>query len=151
MSITEVFYWNSLFLRLCKKHMQDRFIFSCQLTVSSPSMYVSVSSVTADRLCQDIRCYISILNIQRTFVKLILLCSFNYEYTQMVSLHLTSFFSILNKPKQEGWRTYKAHKKKTASILLAFSELSCGYVPTLSFLLAWLWKKKAQKKFIFLT
>lgn len=45
----------------------------------SPSVYVSVSSVTVDRLCQGIRCYISILNIQRTLVKLISLCSFNYE------------------------------------------------------------------------
>lgn len=78
------------------------------------TVYVSVSSVIVDTLCQDIRCYISVLNIQRTLVKLIFLCSFYYEYMQMVSLHLTPFFSTLNKPKQEGWRTYKAHKKKTA-------------------------------------
>ena len=54
--------------------MQDRFIFVCQSTVSSPPVYVSV-----DRLCWDIRCYISILNTQRTLVKLISLCSFNEE------------------------------------------------------------------------
>lgn len=56
----------------------DLFLF-CQSTVSLPSVYVSVSSVTVDRLCQDIRCYISILNIQRTLIKLISLCSFSYE------------------------------------------------------------------------
>lgn len=64
--------------------------------------------------------------------------------TQMISLHLTPLFSTLNKPKQEAWRTYKAHKKKTAPILLPFSKFSCGYVRTLSFFLAWLWKKKNQ-------
>lgn len=61
--------------RTCKT---DLFLF-CQSTVSSPSLYVSVSTVTVDKLCQDIRCYTSILNIQRTLIKLISLCSFNYE------------------------------------------------------------------------
>lgn len=52
---------------------------------------------------------------------------------QTVSLNLTPLFPSLNKPKQEAWRIHKAHEKKTASILLPSSKLSCGYVSTLSF------------------
>lgn len=69
---------NSLFLKLCKIQCEERSQF-LPITVSSAPVYVSVSSVTVDRLWQSIGCYISTLNIQRTLVKLISLWGFNYE------------------------------------------------------------------------
>lgn len=58
-----------------------------------------VSGGTVGRLCQNIRYYISILNIQRTLVKLISLWSFNNEEH---ANGFTPLFSALNKPKQEA-------------------------------------------------
>lgn len=63
---------------------------------------------------------------------------------QTGSLNLAPSFSI--QPKQEVWRIRKAHKKKTASILLPFPKLSCGYVPTLSFPSCLTLEKKEKKK-----
>lgn len=96
-------------------------------------MYVSVSSVTVDRLCQDIRCYISILNIQRTFIKLISLNSFNYEEHANGFTTFNSFVLHSQQAQAGSLEDIQDTQKKTASILLSFSKLSCGYVPTLSF------------------
>lgn len=80
---------NRLFLKLCKTSVKTDIIF-CQ-SVSSTSVYVSVSSVIVDRLRHGIRCYISILNIQRTLVKLISLWGFNYEEHASDSTKFKSF------------------------------------------------------------
>lgn len=74
----------------------------CRPPVSSASVYASVNSVTVGRPRQNIGCYIPILNIQRTSVKLISLWSSNYEEHANGFTKLTPLFSTLNKPKQEA-------------------------------------------------
>lgn len=115
----------------------DLFLF-CQSTVSSPSVYVSVSSVTVDRLCQGIRCYISILNIQRTLIKLISLCSFNYEEHTNGFTTFNSFVLHSQQAQAGSLEDIKGHIKRKQHQFCYPSPNSLVGIPTLSFLLAWL-------------